>query len=293
MFQPFGCGFSDDSDRFPADDSSISLDFDFPDPFRDLDAPPERPIFPNTSPFEIHTLPAMRLPPRPPRRIGQTGPVFAPRAPIARPAPLFIGKIEVAAMEKFQPRSRARPIVPWTSSTESSVRSDRAFAELCQNPGVTLNPAALGFIPIYFWPNKEVAFADLVYDFFQRKNNVNSRFLHKLYNALRISTIAASWAELVGVEWEAPFVIRVNKGQFARLLGIKAVEGSLFHQQGNFTTHGFVELNREQVQMYCPNIDLSTVDFDNVRLLVHQPGIFVSSCGEQQLMAIQAQMGKR
>jgi hypothetical protein len=196
-------------------------------------------------------------------------------------------------MEKFQSKVRPRPVAPWVSSTESAIRSDQAFSDVSQNSTITLNPVSLGFIPVYFWPNKDIPFGDLVYDFFQRKNNVNARFLHKLYNALRISTVSPAWAELVGVEWEAPFVVRVNKGQFARLLGIKAVEGSLFHQQGNFSTHGFVELNREQVQMYCPNIDLDTVDFDNVRLLVHQPGVFVSNCGEQQLMAIHAQMGKK
>jgi hypothetical protein len=209
-----------------------------------------------------------------------------------RPAPVFIGKIEIAAMEKFQTHSRARAPEPWQSATESAMRSDQMFADVSHNANVTLNPAALGFIPVYFWPNKEFQFGDLVCDFFQRKNNVNSRFLHKLYNALRISTLSQTWAELVGVSWAAPFVIRVTKGQFARLLGLKAVDGSLFHQQGNFTTHGFVELNRDQAMMYCGGVDLSTVDFDNVRLLVHQPGIFVNTCTEQQIAAVQARMGK-
>jgi hypothetical protein len=147
---------------------------------------------------------------------------------------------------------------------------------------VTLNPAALGFIPIHFWPNREVRFADLVCDFFQRKSSANARFLHKLDNALRISAIAPAWAEIVGVRWEAPLVVRVHKGQFARLLGIRAIEGSFFHRQGNFTTHGFVELTREQAQALCPDTDLAAVDFDNVRLLVHQPGAPASACGDGQ-----------
>jgi hypothetical protein len=283
-------GLSDDPDPFfPSEaESSTSLDLEFPDPFID---PPRRAISGRASPIEPRTLPAAHHPRRAaPRRAGHSA--MPTRAPLIPPAPLYIGKVEVGAMEKFQPRPRRRPTDAWASATESSIRSDQNFAEICQNSSVTLNPAALGFIPVYFWPNKEVPFADLVYDFFQRKNNVNARFLHKLFNALRISTIDPAWAEIVGVQWQAPFVIRVNKGEFARLLGIKAVEGSLFHQQGNFTTYGFVELNREQVQMYCPDTDLTTVDFDNVRLLVHQPGIFVSNCGEQQLMAMQSQAGK-
>jgi hypothetical protein len=107
------------------------------------------------------------------------------------------------------------------------------------------------------------------------------------------STISPSWSELVGVQWAAPFVIRVNKGQFARLLGLQTIEGGLFHQQGNFRTHGFVELNREQVTAYCPALDLAQIDFDDVRLLIHQPGIFVKNCTEQQLRELQDRMNER
>jgi hypothetical protein len=101
--------------------------------------------------------------------MGQSTPAYNPRA--IHPAPLFLGKIEVSAMEKFQARARTRPAVPWVSSTESAVRSDQTFCEITQNPGITLNPVALGFIPVYFWPNKEVSFADLVYDFFRHEAN--------------------------------------------------------------------------------------------------------------------------
>jgi hypothetical protein len=210
-----------------------------------------------------------------------------------RAAPFLVGKLELAAMDQFHPHPRVRPPKPWVSATQSAMRSDQLFAELCQNASATLNPASLGFIPVYFWTNKEFGFGDLVYDFFQRKNNVNGRFLHKLHNALRISMISTSWAELVGVQWAAPFVIRVNKGQFARLLGLQTIEGGLFHQQGNFRTHGFVELNREQVTAYCPTLDVSQVDFDDVRLLIHKPGIFVKNCTEQQLKELQDRMNEK
>jgi hypothetical protein len=270
-----GFSFSDDPDPFLPN----AFDLDFPDPFLDVGE-----SFTPSLPAEIQSAPHRHGSPKPPPRpLVHSCPIAYPApSPLLCASPLYIGKLDVSAMEKFQPRPRARG----GSSTESGIRSDHLFSEASQNPGTTLNPTALGFIPIYFWPNRDLTFGDLVYDFFQRKNNVNARFIHKLYNALRISTLSPGWAALVGVEWAAPFVIRVNKGAFARLLGIKAIDGSLFHQQGNFTTHGFVELNREKVQMYCPDLDLSTVDFDNVRLMVHQPGTFVSTSGEQQVLAI-------
>jgi hypothetical protein len=249
--------------------------------------------------FSPNTVPAPHppTPPRPPShrpKAASRGPPIPSARPMpAFPAPFLVGKLNPSAMEQFQPHPRLNPPKPWTSPTNSAMRSDQLFAEMCRNPNTILNPAALCFIPVIFWPNRDFAFGDLVYDFFQRKNSVNCRFLHKLYNALRISTISPTWAELVGVQWQAPFVIRVNKGQFARLLGIQTIDGGLFHQQGNFRTHGFAELNREQVLTYVPNLDLSQVDFDDVRLLVHEQGIFVKNCTERQLQEMQARMNGR
>jgi hypothetical protein len=293
------CGFD-----FAFDLKDPSVSDSTPDiPMHDLptldDASPWRVFSADVSPMDVN--PQTAPPPRPPRlplprRVASSrGPPLPVQCniPALRAAPFLIGKVQLSAMEQFQPHPRQRPAKPWTSATPSAIRSDQLFADVCKNPSATLNPASLGFIPVFFWPNREFPFGDLVYDFFQRKNNVNSRFLHKLYNALRISTISVTWAELVGVQWQAPFVIRVNKGQFARLLGIQTIEGSLFHQQGNFRTHGFVELNREQMKTYCPNMDISQIDFDDVRLLIHQPGIFVRSCTEQQLQDMQEKMTGR
>lgn len=211
--------------------------------------------------------------------------VTSPQAPIPACPPMMIGRIELSAMEKFCARPKKRKCETWISATDSAIRSDQMFNDLCANRATTLNPHQLGFIPSFFWPTKDIPFVDLVYDFFQRKNNANCRFLHKLYNALRMATVSPVYADMAGVVWVTPAVIKVNKGQFARLLGIKSIDGSLFHQQGNFTTHGFVELNREQAEMYCPHLDLTKIDFADIRLLVHQPGIFTSAVTEAQLMA--------
>ena len=286
---PFGFDLDFANDVYSEESASQSSAQSQPDiwqPFSQGVSPVESPPVQGTA-----TMPVPAFSGNLPKRrfgasVAKTRPLprYQSQGPMAMAPPLLIGKIELAAMEKFQARPKRRKIVPWMSATESAIRSDQLFNDLIMNPAATLNPARLGFIPSFFWPDRDIPFVDLVYDFFQRKNNVNCRFIHKLYDALKMSTVSAVYAELAGVRWVSPNVICVCKGQFARLLGIKSIDGSLFHQQGNFTTHGFVELNREQAARYCRDLDLSQVDFDDVRLIIHQPGYFTSTTTEQQLM---------
>ena len=158
---------------------------------------------------------------------------------------------------------------------------DEEFNDICNDPKIVFNPHKLGFIPSGFWPDQEFTFGQLVRDFFQRKNNANSRFFHKLFNALKISESDPFYAVYLGVEWVNETVLKVDKKVFARLLSIKTIDGSLFHQQGNFPSHGFVEIKSEIDKALVSPQDLEGVDYDNVRLLYHQPGIFKKGCGEE------------
>jgi hypothetical protein len=160
---------------------------------------------------------------------------------------------------------------------------DQEFLRLCLDCRATFNPHHLGFIPSSAWTDAEVRFGDLVTDFFQRKNNANCRFSHKLYNALRITRSDRFYFHYIGVEWLSQDVMKVDKHIFAQLLGIKSVDGSLFHQQGNFPSHGFVELGRVEA-MLQPFVELEGIDFDKMRLLVHQDHIFVKDASETNLL---------
>jgi hypothetical protein len=153
---------------------------------------------------------------------------------------------------------------------------DQEFLKLALDPSVTFNPLQLGFIPQSVWTDsKDVKFGDLVTDFFQRKNNANTRFSHKLYNALRITASDPFYFDFIGVDWISDIVLRVDKRIFAQLLGIKTVDGSLFHRQGNFPSHGFVELTSAEAAELLNPADLMGVDFDVIRLLVHEERVFV------------------
>lgn len=153
--------------------------------------------------------------------------------------------------------------------TEEQLRSNEAFANLCKDSSIMFNPKTLHFFPRSFWQDKNMTFGQLVTDFFHRKNSSTSRFSHKLFNALQITKNYPQFTDLIGICWVNKTVLKVNKISFGRLLNIKTIDGSLFHQQGNFPTHGFVEIeSREALQYVTPN-DLQGVDFEVVRLLRH------------------------
>jgi hypothetical protein len=126
-----------------------------------------------------------------------------------------------------------------------------------------------------------MGFGALVTDHFQKKSGSNTRFFHKLYNALKISEIDPFYTEYVGVEWVTDRIIKIDKKKFARLLGIRAIEGSLFHRQGNFPSHGFREIGPLEARKILSPEDLANVDYDSVRLLVHAPGDFVRDSSAQ------------
>jgi hypothetical protein len=153
---------------------------------------------------------------------------------------------------------------------------DPEFLRLTLDPSVKLNPSQLGFIPQALWTDEtDLKFGDLVTHFFQRKNNANSRFAHKLYNALRITTSDPFYFDFIGVEWLSDVVLKVNKSIFAQLLGIKTVDGSLFHRQGNFPSHGFLELTLSEAAALVSPEYLQEIDFSITRLLFHEQRVFV------------------
>ena len=161
---------------------------------------------------------------------------------------------------------------------------DDEFVKLCTDENLQINTKQDGFIPRKFWDKNPIqSFGWCLANFFQKKNNANARFLYKLHNALILDTLYPELSPYIGVSWLSKSIIRVNKHIFGRFIGVKTVDNSLFHQQGNFPSHGFVEITSSEVQKVCPDVNLEGVDFDNVRLLTHTQGIFVQGCTEAQI----------
>ena len=143
-----------------------------------------------------------------------------------------------------------------------------------------IDPVALHFIPESAWTSQNLSLHSLHEDYFGRKNNLNRRFEHKLWNALRITLTFPAMVKFVGVVWVTDTIIKVYKFAFAKLLNISAIDGGLFHKQGNFTRHGFVMLSDSEAKLKVPAEQLADVDFHDVLLITHSQHNFTISSTE-------------
>lgn len=146
-----------------------------------------------------------------------------------------------------------------------------------------IDPVALGFIPKSSWTTKSLSLESLHESYFGRKNNVNRRFEHKLWNALRITSAHPNLIQNVGVCWVSTKIIKVYKQAFAKLLKIRVVDGGLFHKQGNFTRHGFVICNETKAMAEVPDGYLADVDNRNVVLIYHKDNAFNQNSTEETI----------
>jgi hypothetical protein len=169
------------------------------------------------------------------------------------------------------PDARHFPFAHSVSFPQPQLEND--FQLACADRTLLFKPYELGFIPIP-WPQRKRSLGDLVKAFFTKKRSQNSRFCHKLVNALKITDCDRNYFNLISVAWVADTVFKVDKVRFARLLGIKAIDGSLFHRQGNFPSHGFVEVDVAEAKQMISREELQGVDFDIVRLMKHESGTF-------------------
>lgn len=152
-----------------------------------------------------------------------------------------------------------------------------SFEEVCMNPTVIINAKSLGFIPQCAWisPNTScITFGALVENFFRKRNSIHCKFPDKLYNALKLSDACPEFREHLGIQWVNDFIIRVHRTNFARLIGIKTVDGALFHQQGNFPSHGFVELSFEESDAISRANGFGPCDLRVVSFVKHSCGLF-------------------
>ena len=147
-----------------------------------------------------------------------------------------------------------------------------------------IDPIALHFIPYNSWANKTVSLAHLRETYFSRKNNVNRRFEHKLWNALQITKEFPKLVTQVGVIWITNTIFKVYKNIFANLLNIKCVNGGLFHKQGNFTCHGFVVLTENELSEANVSLSVLTdVDFRSVVCVAHKNRSFAMDSQESTI----------
>jgi hypothetical protein len=152
-----------------------------------------------------------------------------------------------------------------------------SFEDACTDRSLIVKPVALGFIPLEAWPNEDMTFGSLVDSFFQRRNSKHCTFPFKLVNALALVESAPKLFPVIGIKWFTDTVLLVEGQSFARLLGVRTIDGSLFHQQGNFPTHGFIEISFPEAQQLADERGLEKIDSSNMRFLRHGTGAFTRS----------------
>ena len=163
----------------------------------------------------------------------------------------------------------------------------RKFDEICTDPNITFNPQTINLIPYSLWKSENITFGYLVSFHFRKRNSSNSKFPIKLFNALKITEHCPDLFPHIGVKWITDDVIWVDREAFACLIGVKTVEGGLFHQQGNFPSHGFVELSYEESQMLANSLNLGRIDLSVMRLVRHRTGLFRRGCTELDILRCQ------
>ena len=160
---------------------------------------------------------------------------------------------------------------------------DMSFDEVCNDKSITLNPKKLNFIPTSSWTNEPMTFGVLVGSFFRKRNSTHCKFPYKLYNALQIAENMPEFIPHIGVQWATDSIIKVDREPFARLIGVKTIEGGLFHQQGNFPSHGFMELSFKESDALSRKLNFGPADLSVVRYVQHMNGKFVRGCTEEDL----------
>jgi hypothetical protein len=191
-----------------------------------------------------------------------------PAEPNPPPPPNFSAESSGASKDSRNPPSREHGVAD----------PEQEFDAACQSHLLVLNPRQLGFLPL-LWSDRLRTFGFLVENFFRKKSSADTQFLYKLFNAVRITDFDPSYFRFVGVAWVTDRIMKVDKRRFATLLGIRTIDGSLFHKQGNFPSHGFVEVAPDEARRTIPAEALVDVDFDEIRLFTHEPNNFFRGCG--------------
>ncbi|EAY20898.1 hypothetical protein TVAG_437240 [Trichomonas vaginalis G3] len=189
--------------------------------------------------------------------------------------------------ESFQPTPKPEDfcVSPCEASEE--------FSSLVNDKNITFSPRELGFIPRRFWPNERILLRDLVTDYFRADPSPNSRFSHKLYNALQIVKKDPFYFLLFGVEWMNETVLKVNGPLFSCVLGLQNYKYNLFSQNGQMSIHGFIELNEKDALAYCNAETLQDIDFNDFRLFLHKDGIFNANSNENDILSCRWARAKR
>ena len=122
------------------------------------------------------------------------------------------------------------------------------------------------FIPKDEWKSTYFSLEDLKRTYFAKRNGPARHFNYKLANALKITREFSNSYNYIGVVQIERCLIKVNSMIFGSLLGIHAVQGGLFHKQGNFLRNGFQQVPKQMLNKSALEINVDDADDNEVRI---------------------------
>jgi hypothetical protein len=200
-----------------------------------------------------------------------------PRRPIKENAPELVSRII--------PISKQFSCIPKPADFEiPGVEGFEVYSKLVNDLEITINPKELGFIPSSFWPEGSFLLRDVISDYFMKECGPDSRFSHKLFNALQKVLRDPFYSCFFGVEWLNENVLSVNGPLFGTILGINHYEEELFGSYGQLSIHGFVQQSETEA-LGCVDVSqIEGIDFVSVRIFIHNNGVFTQSATEHDII---------
>jgi len=111
-----------------------------------------------------------------------------------------------------------------------------------------IRPSAIGFSPKEEWHDQVYSLKDLRDRYFRKRNSRECKFIEKLRNALRITSIYPLAFAEIGVILVTSNVLKVSVPSFATFLGINQNPHSLIHKQGVFHKYGFEDISLQEIK---------------------------------------------
>lgn len=153
------------------------------------------------------------------------------------------------------------------------------FEDVYNDETCVINPTQIHLLPEKYWAQQSptLTFAQIVNSYFKQNRTQNSTFMLKLYNLLLISINYPILEKALGVRWVNDNVIEVSRSGLVNIFNLRenTVDGSMFHRQGNFSTHKFIEVNESNFQQlgFYEYPKMPRIQGDT-KFFMHEPHIF-------------------
>lgn len=154
-----------------------------------------------------------------------------------------------------------------------------SFEDVYNDETCIINPTQIHLLPEKYWSQQSptLTFAQMVNSYFKQNRTQNSTFMLKLYNLLLISINYPILEKALGVRWVNDNVIEVSRSGLVNIFNLRenTVDGSMFHRQGNFPTHKFIEVNESNFQQlgFYEYPKMPRIQGDT-KFFMHEPHIF-------------------